>query len=70
MFAPLRPAARALASTLIIGACACALASCESTDPPKKKRPLLPGEEISDLNWNRPTGPNDVSTPMGLPMSR
>jgi hypothetical protein len=48
------------------------LAGCESNKPPltKKKRPPLPGEEVSDLSWSRPTGPNDVPTPMGLPMSR
>jgi hypothetical protein len=45
-------------------------ASCESTEPKKKKRPPLPGEDESDLSWNRPTGPNDISTPFGLPMSR
>ena len=48
-----------------------ALVSCESTETVKpKKRPPLPGEEVNELSWGRPTGPNDVSTPYGLPMSR
>lgn len=47
-----------------------ALNACESTETAKKKRPLLPGEEMSELSWSRPTGPNDVVTPIGLPMSR
>ncbi len=47
-----------------------ALNACESTEPKKKRRPPLPGEEVNDLSWGRPTGPNDVSTPYGLPMSR
>ena len=46
------------------------LQACESTGPKKKPRPPLPGEELSELGWSRPTGPNDVSTPYGLPMSR
>ena len=55
---------------LVAGICS-GLVSCETTDQPKpKKRPPLPGEEASELNWNRATGPNDVVTPMGLPMSR
>jgi hypothetical protein len=47
------------------------LTACQSSDTSlkEKKRPLLPGEEINDLSWSRPTGPNDVATPMGLPMS-
>lgn len=50
---------------------ACAgLTACETTDNgKKKKRPPLPGEEMSDLSWGRPTGPNDISSPLGLPMS-
>ncbi|HWB04134.1 MAG TPA: hypothetical protein VG796_13990 [Verrucomicrobiales bacterium] len=46
------------------------LSSCESTTLKEKKRPPLPGEEQSDLSWSRPTGPNDVVSPLGLPMSR
>jgi len=50
-----------------------ALVSCHSTDEeslkPKKRAPL-PGEDVNELSWGRPTGPNDVSTPFGLPMSR
>ena len=46
------------------------LPACESTEGVKpKKRPPLPGETDSELSWSRPTGPNDVQTPMGLPMS-
>jgi len=45
--------------------------SCESTETVKpKKRPPLPGENESELSWGRATGPNDVSTPFGMPMSR
>ena len=56
----------ALAALICFG-----LPACESTDPPRKKRPPLPGEEVSELSWGRPTGPNDVPTPFGgLPMSR
>lgn len=48
------------------------LTACETTnEPKKKKRPPLPGEEMSELSWGRPTGPGDVPSPMGgLPMSR
>ena len=46
------------------------LNSCESTGPKKKPRPPLPGEEVNELGWSRPTGPSDVATPYGLPMSR
>jgi hypothetical protein len=47
------------------------LCSCESSDTVKpKKRPPLPGEEVNELSWGRPTGPNDVASPYGLPMSR
>jgi hypothetical protein len=48
-----------------------ALTGCQSTDTglKEKKHPPLPGEDVSDLSWSRPTGPNDISTPMGLPMS-
>jgi hypothetical protein len=45
------------------------LTACETTELKEKKRPPLPGEEVSDLSWSRPTGPNEISTPMGLPMS-
>lgn len=48
-----------------------ALISCESTETVKpKKRPPLPGEDVNELSWGRPTGPNDISTPFGMPMSR
>lgn len=57
-------------SIILIGSVAGFLVSCETTDPKPRKRPPLPGEEINELNWNRATGPNDVVTPMGLPMSR
>ncbi len=43
--------------------------ACESTDTVKvKKRPPLPGENDSELSWNKP-GPNDMANPMGIPMS-
>ena len=59
---------RFFSSLLILGA---ALVSCESTETVKpKKRPPLPGEDVNELSWGRPTGPNDVSTPFGMPMSR
>ena len=53
----------------------CLFAACAADDGPKvtkkkKKRPLLPGEEVSDLSWNRPVRANDVATPLGMPMSR
>ena len=47
-----------------------ALPACESTEPKRKPRPPLPGEELNEQSWNKPTGPNDVATPYGLPMSR
>ena len=47
-----------------------ALPSCESSEPKKKPRPPLPGEELNEQSWNKPTGPNDVANPYGLPMSR
>lgn len=56
--------------TLAAGLLCIALNACESTEPRKKVRPPLPGEELNELGWSRPTGPNDVSTPYGLPMSR
>ncbi len=47
------------------------VASCESTESVKeKKRPPMPGEEVNELSWGRPTGPNDVMSPYGIPMSR
>ena len=47
------------------------LCSCESTETVKpKKRPPLPGEEVNELSWGRPTSANEVSTPYGMPMSR
>jgi len=62
------PVVRIAAAALLL--CA-GLASCESTGTVKpKKRPPLPGEEVNELSWGRPTGPNDVSTPYGMPMSR
>ena len=57
----------ALAAALI---CA-GLCACQSTDTPApKKRAALPGENDSELNWGRGTGPNDFASPLGLPMSR
>jgi hypothetical protein len=59
---------RFAAALLVLGT---ALVSCESTETVKpKKRPPLPGEEINELSWGRPTGPNEVATPFGMPMSR
>jgi hypothetical protein len=48
------------------------LVSCETTETTMKpkKRPPLPGEDVNELSWGRPTGPNDVTTPFGMPMSR
>src|SRR5262249_30062586 len=57
---------------VMMGFALTALTGCESTESTaikEKKHPPLPGEEVSDLSWSRPTGPNDVVTPMGLPMS-
>jgi hypothetical protein len=66
------PPAMKCSAVVLIAFLGAGLAGCESNKPPlsKKKRPPLPGEEVSDLSWSRPTGPNDVPTPMGLPMSR
>lgn len=59
---------RLIAAALLI--CA-GLSACESTETVKpKKRPPLPGEEVNELSWGRPTGPNDVPSPYGMPMSR
>ncbi len=57
---------------LTVSAVICLTAiSCESDQTiKKKKRPPLPGEEESDLSWSRPTGPNDINSPLGMPMSR
>jgi hypothetical protein len=58
---------------LAVMAAACAgLVACASDQPKPKKHPPLPGEEINELSWGgRPTGPNDVASPLGgLPMSR
>ena len=50
---------------------AAALVSCESTETVKpKKRPPLPGEDVNELSWGRPTSASEVSTPFGMPMSR
>lgn len=50
------------------------LAACQSVDTAgtkkKKPRPPLPGEEDSELSWNRPTRQSEVGTPFGLPTSR
>ncbi len=56
--------------TAVAGLLCLTLPSCESTEPKKKPRPPLPGEELNEQSWNKPTGPNDVTTPYGLPMSR
>lgn len=57
-----------LAAVLLLSAGLC---SCESTETVKpKKRPPLPGEEVNELSWGRPTSANEVSTPYGMPMSR
>ena len=61
-----RPFLAAALTTLI----SFSAASCETDQPKKKKRPPLPGEEDSDLSWSRPTGPNEISTPFGIPTSR
>jgi hypothetical protein len=65
------------ASILRIGmgmAMAAMMVSCASDDPtPKKKkkpRPPLPGEEKSDLSWNRPVRSADLANPLGMPTSR
>jgi hypothetical protein len=55
---------------IVAAAVSLGLSGCASSEPPRKKRPPLPGEEVSDLSWSRPTGPNDIGTPMGLPLSR
>jgi hypothetical protein len=50
------------------------LTSCSSTDEEhaaRKPRPRLPGDEIDEKSWNRPTRSEDFSSPMGgMPMSR
>ena len=54
----------------LVAACA-GLVACASDQPKPKKHPPLPGEEINELSWGRPTGPNDSGSPLGgLPMSR
>ena len=49
------------------------LVSCESTKETAghKPRPKLPGDEIDEKSWNRPTRGDDFASPMGgMPMSR
>jgi hypothetical protein len=63
--------ARLLRLSFCAWALCAGLVSCESTETVKpKKRPPLPGEDVNELSWGRPTGPNDLSTPFGMPMSR
>lgn len=58
-------------ASLLAGVLCVAGSACESDSPIKKKpRPVMPGEEVSDLPWNRTTGPNDVTSPMGIPTTR
>jgi hypothetical protein len=53
-----------------VAACAVSCASDPIPKKKKKKRPPLPGEDASDLSWNRPVRANDVGSPLGMPMSR
>ncbi len=52
---------------------ALSLVACETPDGGRKKkkvRPLLPGEDASDLSWSRPTKSSEIASPFGLPTSR
>ena len=63
---------KAFAAAAALLFCAGMVASCASDETAlqPKKRPPLPGEEVNELSWGRPTSANEVSTPYGLPMSR
>ena len=46
--------------------------SCTTVDEKKLKRDqiVLDGDKVSERSWNQMTSPNQVSNPMGMPMSR
>ncbi len=58
---------------LLIAVAVAGLVSCESTEETarRKARPKLPGDEIDEKSWNRPTRSDDFASPLGgMPMSR
>jgi hypothetical protein len=59
-------------SLLIATATVALFGACSNTDDigrPKKKPAPIPGDDISEQSWNKPTRQQDFSTPFGLPTS-
>lgn len=60
-------------SLILLLAVVLSAVSCTSVvDEKKRKRDqiVLEGDKLSERSWNQMTSPNQVSNPMGMPMSR